>query len=130
MKNLRQTYHIKASVTVVWAALTEPQQIKKWGAGPAKMQTKADTTFTLWGGDIYGTNTKVKINTLLEQDWFAGQWAKPSLVKIELVKERSGTKVSLTHRNIPDKAAAGIKEGWKEYYFEPLKEYVEQLTSA
>lgn len=128
MKNLKQTYHIKAPAALVWTALTEPKHIKKWGAGPAKMQAKADTKFTLWGGDIYGQNTKVKINILLEQDWFAGDWPKPSLVKIELTKERVGTKINLTHRNIPDKEAVGIKDGWKEYYFGPLKEYVEKLV--
>lgn len=126
MKHLRQSYTIKAPVKLVWEALTQPKHIKGWGAGPAKMQAKANTPFSLWGGEIYGKNTAVKTNALLEQDWFSGEWEQPSLVKIQLSKVRGGTKLILVHRNIPDAAAADIRDGWKSYYFGPLKEYVEQ----
>lgn len=128
MKNLRQTYHIKAPVELVWQVLTEPKHIKGWGAGPAKMQAKVNTKFTLWGGDIYGKNIRVKKPALLQQDWFAGEWSKASFVSIQLTKERAGTKVTLVHRNIPDKSAPGIRSGWKDYYFGPLTEYVESIV--
>lgn len=127
MKQFTQTYHIAAPVNLVWQALVTPKHIAGWGAGPAKMQAKVNTTFRLWGGDIYGKNTVVQKAKRLEQDWYGGKWPKPSLVTITLSAERGGTKVVLTHKHVPDAEASNLRSGWRDYYFGPLKEYVEQL---
>jgi len=71
MKSLKQKYVIKAEASKVWSALVEPTEIKNWGAGPAKMKDAEGFKFSLWGGDIWGTNTKVVNKKLLEQDWYA-----------------------------------------------------------
>lgn len=56
MKTIKQTYLIKASLQDVWQALIDPVIIAKWGGGPAQMNDKVGTEFTLWGGEIYGKN--------------------------------------------------------------------------
>ncbi len=53
MKVIKQTYIIKAPLEKVWNALTDPKIIEKWGAGPAIMDSKEGTEFSLWGGDIF-----------------------------------------------------------------------------
>jgi len=127
MKTIRQTYHIKAPRKLVWEVLVTPKHIAKWGAGPAKMSTKEGAKFSLWGGDIFGKNTEVKEDKSLLQDWYGGEWLEPSVVTISLTTESGGTKVSLLHTGFPEEEGADLKEGWKDYYFGPLKEYVEGL---
>lgn len=120
-----QTYEIDAPIEKVWMGLTEPEEIEKWGGGPAEMDGLEGTEFSLWGGDIYGTNTKVVEHKLLEQDWFGGEWEEASKVKFEFAEVDGKTKVVLTHENIPDEEADDIEDGWREYYMGPLKEYLE-----
>jgi len=91
------------------------------------MDAKTGTKFSLWGGDIHGTNTKVTPQKLLEQDWFGGDWEKPSKVVFRLMSGSSGkTKVILTQTDIPDEEFADIEEGWKVYYMGPLQVCVEK----
>lgn len=54
MKTIKQTYLINASRQDVWQALIDPVIIDKWGGGPARMNDRVGTEFSLWGGDIYG----------------------------------------------------------------------------
>jgi uncharacterized protein YndB with AHSA1/START domain len=122
MMSFNKTYTIHASVHDVWQALTDPKTIAKWGGGPATMSPVAGTKFSLWGGDIHGTNTKVIPEKKLVQDWYSGDWKEPSVVTFEL---SGNTTVKLTHTNIPDSEFTSIKSGWNDYYMIPLKKLVE-----
>ncbi|MBP9718231.1 SRPBCC domain-containing protein [Candidatus Gracilibacteria bacterium] len=129
MKTVRQRYSINAPVEKVWRALVSPKLIDQWGGGPAKMSARVDAKFSLWGGDIYGTNTEVQPEVKLVQQWYAGNWEEPSMVCFSLsekvTKKGKTTLVVLVHKNIPDEEVQGIRDGWKEYYMEPLKAFVE-----
>ena len=125
MKSLKQSYEISASLERVWDALTNPETIEKWGAGPAKMSDKNDEHFTLWGGDIWGTNLVVTPNEKLVQEWYSGDWAEPSKVTFQLREKKGKTKVTLLHENIPDEEFKDIEKGWGDYYLGPLKELLE-----
>lgn len=126
MKTIKQKYSINAPVTNVWDALVNPKTIDKWGAGPAKMTDKKGRKFSLWGGDIWGVNTKVVAQKKLVQDWYAGKWEKPSIVTFTLSSSKDKTLLSLVHTNVPDSEAKDISAGWKDYYLVPLTELVEK----
>ena len=125
MKVVKQTYEINAPVDKVWDALINPNQIEKWGGGPAEMNDQEGSEFKLWGGDIYGKNIKVIKNKMLVQEWIEGDWDKPSIVTFNLSESDGKTTVELIHTDIPDNQAKDIEEGWRDYYMIPLKELVE-----
>ena len=126
MKTITQTYHINAPVEKVWQALVDPKDIVAWGGGGAKMDDKAGTKFSLWDGDIHGTNTEVEVNKKLVQEWFGGKWDEASRLQFTLTAKGEETDVELLHEKVPDQAAADIEEGWREYYMGPLKDFVEK----
>lgn len=128
MKTISQTYHINAPVEKVWHALTNSKDIDSWGGGSAKMDDKVGTKFSLWDGSIWGKNIEVKENGKLVQEWFSENEIvdKPSIVTFVLSKEEKGTKLDLIHKDVPDGAVKDIDDGWKSYYLEPLKEFVEK----
>jgi len=129
MKIIKQEYLIKAPIEAVWQALIDPKIISKWGGGPVKMNDKVGEKFELWGGDIYGTNTKVIKNKKLEQDWYSDNWEKPSQVVFSLTRNNKGTKLELIHKNVPEKDLSDISDGWKTYYLGPLKELLELVMT-
>lgn len=126
MRTIRQTYLINSSLDEVWKALTNPKYINAWGGGPAKMDDKVGTKFELWGGDIYGKNIEVVPLERLVQEWFAGNWEKPSTATFTLTEEKDAVKINLLHTGLPDNETKDIEQGWKEYYLGPLKEYLEK----
>lgn len=127
MKTIRQAYYIHASIQKVWQALVDPKDIEGWGAGPAKMDEKVGTEFSLWDGEVWGKNIKVTPNKKLVQEWYGGKWDKPSIARFSLHKEEDGvTRIDFLHENVPDSEAKDIEQGWKDYYLGPLKRYVEE----
>jgi len=125
MRTIKQVYKINASVDKVWKALVDPKVIDKWGGGPASMDDKLNTEFTLWGGDIHGKNIEVVRNKKLVQDWFSGIWDKSTKVTFTLIEKGSNTELNLLHENVPDEETNDIADGWRTYYLGPLKKLLE-----
>lgn len=90
------------------------------------MDAKVGTKFSLWGGDIHGKNIDVIVGKKLVQEWFGGDWEKPSIVTFTLTEKKGKTTIALRHSNIPDEEAQEIADGWKMYYLGPLKDYLEK----
>ena len=126
MNVLKQEYKIKAPLEAVWKALIDPKIINSWGGGPAKMNEINGFEFSLWGGDIHGKNTKVVRMRELEQDWYGGDWDKPSKLKFELSEKDGTTTVMLTQTAIPEEEFKDISDGWKQYYLGEIKKLLEK----
>jgi len=126
MKTIKQVHHINAPVQKVWQALTDPKIIDSWGGGPAKMSAKAATSFSLRGGDIHGKNIEVVEGKKLVQEWFSGDWKKPSKVTFNLKEEKTKKTVELLHEDVPDEEEADIAEGWNVYYMDEIKKFLEK----
>lgn len=126
MRTLKQTYQINSPVAKVWQALVDPKEINLWGGGPAKMSDREGTEFSLWGGDIHGKNIEIIPGEKLIQEWFGGDWAKPSKVVFTLTAKGKGTKLDLLQTDVPNEEAKDIAAGWKSYYLGQLKKLLEK----
>lgn len=126
MKTINKKYLIKAPVEKVWESLVSSKIIDAWGGGPAKMNDKENEEFTLWDGDIYGKNIKVIPNKKLVQEWYGGGWEEPSEASFMLTKKGKDTLLELVHKNVPENEAKEIDSGWDDYYFGPMKKYLEK----
>lgn len=129
MKNFTLVYDIEAPLELVWDALTKPELIEKWGAGPDVEMTDIEgDSFSLWGGDIYGVNKKVETHKKLVQEWWGNdEWDKPSLVTFTFSFKDGCTSVELLHEDLPEDQADSFEEGWTDFYMIPLKELVEGM---
>ncbi|MFP4019751.1 MAG: SRPBCC domain-containing protein [Bacteroidales bacterium] len=123
MKDFSNTYKIKGTPEEVFTALTNPFTIELWTGYPAQMDENEGTEFSLWDGDIEGKNLEIKKNKKIVQEWYFGDQEEQSIVTMELYKSGSGTRVKLTHTNIPDIAFENMKTGWNEYYFGNLQRF-------
>lgn len=129
MKTITQKYFINAPIEKVWNALTNNKEIDGWGAGPAKMDDKEGTDFSLWDGSIWGKNIEVIKHKKLVQEWYSNEenkWTEPSIVTFTLSENSDGVTIDLLHENIPDKNVKDIEEGWKDYYLGPMMDYLEK----
>jgi uncharacterized protein YndB with AHSA1/START domain len=123
--DITKSYVIAAAPSDVWRALTEAESIEAWGGGPAVMAPVAGATFSLWDGDIHGTNVQVVPERYLVQEWYGGDWPAPSIVTFTLTPEGAGTLLELLHRRVPDEEAEDFGEGWDEDYVGAIKEFLE-----
>jgi len=135
--------HIKAPVSKVWSALTEPDQIKKYFFGTNTItdwKPGNPVRFTgEWDGKTYedkGTVLQNDGESLLSYDYWSsmsGTEDKPenyATVTYELQNTGSGTELTITQDNISDeKAKEHSAQNWNAIV-QGLKELVEHRDAA
>jgi activator of HSP90 ATPase len=129
MKTIHQQYRINAPLAIVWQALTNPKVINQWGGGNATMSEKEGEPFTLWGGEIWGKNIEVIKESKLVQEWHDDKTTNGMRVTLTLEKEKDITRLTLLHEHIPDNKYDDLNKGWKEYYLQPLSDFVTMQTT-
>ena len=96
MGKISKNYELNATPAAVFDALVNPDTIQKWSGAPANMTTEAGSKFSLFGGQIEGTNVEVSANKKLVQTW-----PSDTKVTITLVGNDDTTTAELLHEDIP-----------------------------
>ena len=104
MPTIEQTYEINASAEKVFEALTNADIIQNWSGDEVKMSASVGDNFSLWGGQMFGTNLEVVKNKKLVQEWCYDQWEQPSKVTFTLKAKGKSTIVELLHEDVPEKS--------------------------
>ena len=93
---------------------------------PAKVNGKIGGEFSAWDGYIFGTTRKLTPNRLIVQTWRTSEFpddAPDSHLEVLLEEIVGGTKVMLTHSDMPEDQVDSYKQGWEDFYFKPMREY-------
>jgi uncharacterized protein YndB with AHSA1/START domain len=122
MSTIKQSYEMNATPEQVFEALVNEEIIQNWSRDEAKMSPEVGAKFSLWGGQMFGTNLEVVKNKKLVQEWSYDQWEKPSRVTFLLKASGDGTLVELLHEDVPEKSVKSITDGWSLYYLGAMQE--------
>lgn len=124
---LKETFVIHAPVAKVWQALTDTGVMDHWNTGPAEMDLRVGGQFSLYDGDVHGTNTELVPNQLLRQEWYGGSHPDRKYdVTFTLVPDgEDSTTVTVTH-NASEDDIESMRKTWQEYYFGPMKQLLEK----
>jgi activator of HSP90 ATPase len=127
-KTIRQTATFKASPHAVYEILMDPKKHAELTGGEAKISRKAGGKFTLYGGDIEGTNLELVPDQKIVQSWRYSDWPEGhySTATFSLEEVDQGTRLTFTQTDVPDDKYADIKQGWKDFYWTPMKGLLEK----
>ena len=92
----------------------------------AKVDGKIGGKFTAWDGYILGSTLALEPDQRIAQAWRTSEFpdeAPDSLVEITLKETKSGTKITLTHSQIPAGQEDSYRQGWEDFYFKPMQAY-------
>ena len=95
------------------------------GGEDAACSPEVGGPFTAWSGYIEGENLELEPGKRIVQAWRTTEFEENDPdSEIELLFEPvpTGTKLTLTHRNIPN-GEADYEKGWQDFYFEPMQEF-------
>lgn len=93
--------------------------------GEAICNSTEGASLTAWDGYISGTNKKLIEGKEIVQSWRTAEFKDSdhdSLLVLRFTDTDEGCKLTLIHTNIPGNQP-DYKQGWVEYYFEPMLEY-------
>ena len=126
-KNIRQSVTFKASPSEVYEALMDQKKHAKFTKHPAKISRKVGGKFSAFDGFCGGVNLELVEGKKIVQSWRASDWPKGAIstVTFSFSKAPGGTKLVFTQIGIPEKLMEDMKNGWKEFYWVPLKKMLE-----
>jgi len=128
VRDLRQTVHIKASPHEVFESLVDPREHAKFTGASAKLERRIGGKFAHWDNSLQGVVVDLKKDSRIVLAWRSTGWPEGhfSIAQFDLTPARGGTRLVFSQYGIPADDFADIRDGWKQYYWTPLKAYYEE----
>ena len=127
VKTITQKVFIASTPPIdIYDAFVDPKKHAAFTGSPATGSPRVGGKFTAWDGYITGVNRELVKGQRIVQDWQTTEWpdsAGPSTVEFIFTAARGGTEVTMVHSNVPAEQAESYRQGWIDYYWEPLKQY-------
>ena len=82
--------------------------------------------FSAWDGYISGKTTTLEPYKRIIQLWRTTDFPEDidnSCIEVSFEEVADGTKISIKHDLIPAGQGESYRQGWIDFYFEPMKEY-------
>ncbi len=125
--SLKLNTAIPASPEKIYKAyLNNKQHAAMTNGGAVKISAKVGSKFTAWDGYCGGKILELIENKKIVSTWRAAEFqeeAEDSILEILLQPTSKGTKLTLIQTKIPSGLGKNYKNGWKDFYFEPMIEY-------
>ncbi len=122
-KILKQKVTFKVSPDVVYETLMDSKKHSQMTGGKASISQKVAGKFSAYDGYIVGTNLKLIPGKKIVQSWRGSDWPDGvySTLTFDLKKVAGGTELSMTQVGVPIESQKSISQGWKDYYWTPMK---------
>ncbi|ADJ25816.1 Activator of Hsp90 ATPase 1 family protein [Dehalogenimonas lykanthroporepellens BL-DC-9] len=132
VKTIVQLAVFEFPVRRVFEALTDSARHAAFTGDRADIHAEPGGGFSAYGGYITGSFIDIKSPSLVVQDWRASDWPDGvnSRVTIELQEKRGTTTLMLNQEGVPAEFAEAIAQGWHDYYWDRLREYLESGASS
>jgi activator of HSP90 ATPase len=93
---------------------------------PAQIDNRVGGLFTAWDGYISGQTLEMQPFQRIVQSWRTTEFPEDSpdsRLEITIIETETGTKVELSHSNIPAGQGENYRQGWEEFYFVPMRSF-------
>ena len=126
-KTIKQTVNFSANPQDIYKMLMDSKLHAKFTGDVAKIGTKVGQKFSAYIGYITGINLELKPGKKIVQSWRGSDWPEGIFSKatFTLAKTLTGTKLTFTQTGVPLSQYKNIKQGWVDYYWQPMKEFLE-----
>lgn len=115
-----------ASPRRVYEAWLDSKAHTEMTGGAARVNPRKGGKFSAWDGYITGKNLELEPGRRILQAWRTSEFPQgspDSRLEVLLEPAKGGARITLRHTEIPDGQGGSYLEGWKAYYFEPMKRY-------
>ena len=132
-RTIRQRVTLPAPPDVVYRALAESSRHAAFTGSPARIPKRAGGKMSAYGGYISGKMLGLWPGRGLLQTWRTSEWPEgyaDSRLEIQLAPAGAGTRLTMIHSEVPASRARRYTEGWRAFYWTPLRRYLSKPGSS
>jgi len=126
MDSIKLSASFKVKPGKIYSAWLDSKKHSAMTGSIAEIDPGINGKFTAWDGYISGTTAELIPGKKIVQKWRTTEFptgSPDSILEIVLEKTKTGTRLTLRHTLIPDGQGENYKQGWKDFYFKPMKKY-------
>jgi uncharacterized protein YndB with AHSA1/START domain len=126
VRNLRQTVTIPGSPHDVFEALADPEQHAQFSGASASMDRVPGGRFEHYDGSLSGYVLELVPDKRIVLAWRSSGWPEGhfSICQFRFRKVKGGTRLEFEQFGIPSSDYKDISDGWRQYYWAPLKQFL------
>lgn len=127
-RTIRLSADFDTSTEEVFEMLTKSRKHSEFTGAKASASDKQNGKFTAYDGYIQGVNLEVKKNKKLVQSWKTTDWEPGVYSQLTWLfdSRKKKCRVTLIQTGVPAFDHDAISQGWKDFYFIPLREYIKK----
>jgi activator of HSP90 ATPase len=123
---ITQKVAVSATPEEVYDAYTNAKKHAEFTGSKATNNPVVGGKFTAWDGYISGKNLELEKGKRIVQEWVTTDWPEgypPSKLELTLKEVNGKTEITMVHSDAPAEQENDLKQGWTDFYWEPLKNY-------
>ena len=128
-KTIEQSVTFKASPHDVYEALMDSDKHSLFTGAKASISREVGGAFSAYDGALNGANVELIPDAKIVQSWRGSDegWEPDhySTATFSLEAIDGGTRLTLVQTGVPEKSFEDISEGWRTYYWTPMKQMLE-----
>lgn len=124
---IKQNLSINAQAQQIYDLLMDADKHAALIGSSVEMSNKVNGKFVVFDGYCHGYNIELIKGKSIKQAWnFAEEgWPEEhfSICFFELEAQGNKTKLKFTQTEVPEHKVQALKQGWKDFYWQPLKKF-------
>jgi len=127
-REIKQEVSIKAAPHEVYECLMDSKKHSEVTGDTAIISREVGGSFSAFSGYATGKNLELVPDEKITQTWRASDWEEGhySQITITLEEVDGATKLTFTQTGVPAEQYEDVSKGWYDYYWEPMKDYLEK----
>ena len=127
-KTIKQSVTFRAKLNDVYEALMDSDKHVKFTGGEAHISREVGGKFSAFDGYSEGVNLELVPDKKIVQSWRASDWPEGHYSRATFIMDEdvAGTLLTFTQSGVPEDQYEDIAQGWHDYYWDPMKEMLEQ----
>ena len=113
----------------MYKALTNPKIHSEFTGEKATGVARKGAKYSAWDGYISGKYLELEPGKRILQEWRATDFPEDhpaSILEFTFKAKGNGTELTLVQKGLPAARATEYKQGWMDFYWNPMKEYFKE----
>jgi activator of HSP90 ATPase len=127
---IKQVVKFPISPGTLYEILLDSNKHSVFTQSQAVIDPTVGGTFSVYDGYAEGKNIELIPGQKIVQSWRANDWPDNiySTVTFSFKSLPQGTELTFTQVDIPTDYEADVAQGWQDFYWQPLIDYLKQST--
>lgn len=132
-ESIKQTVHFNAQPIEVYNLIMDEKKHGAFTGSEVRMSKEPNGTFSIFDGYCHGYNIELIEGQKIVQAWNFAEDGWPddhfSICTFDFEKAGDKTKLTFQQNEVPEHKVEELKKGWNEFYWEPMKAFLEGNTN-